>query len=82
MSDNENFGRGANKPHHRKEKGKKGKKRQNENESGLNASQDNDKSKDSDNEKLDFKAAKARNPRAFALQSFVAAERQFRRFLN
>ena len=27
----------------------------------------------------DFKKAKLRNPKAFALQSYVAAERQFRR---
>ena len=30
----------------------------------------------------DFKKSKLRNPRAFALQSFVAAERQFRRLVS
>ena len=29
----------------------------------------------------DFNKAKLRNPKAFALQSFVAAERQFRRYV-
>lgn len=32
-----------------------------------------------DNDKDEFDKAKAKNPRAFAINSFVAAERQFRR---
>lgn len=38
-----------------------------------------DKAKTEKHDKSDFDKAKSRNPRAFAINSFVAAERTFRR---
>ncbi|CAF0887412.1 unnamed protein product [Brachionus calyciflorus] len=72
----------ANKSHHRKQKGAKAKKRDNKKDSFEVNDKDSDtenKSKKIDDDDDDYRKAKARNPRAFALQSFVAAERQFRR---
>ncbi|RNA29423.1 ribosome biogenesis BMS1 -like protein [Brachionus plicatilis] len=68
-----------NKSHHKKQKGAKAKKKDNR----KNFETVNEKSGDKKNESFetedDYRKARARNPRAFALQSFVAAERQFRR---
>lgn len=69
----------ANKSHHRKQKGAKAKKKDNKkNFETVNEEPDGQKNESFGNED-DYRKAKARNPRAFALQSFVAAERQFRR---
>lgn len=75
----------SNKSHHKKKtkkaKGKNGRKQDDfdDVESG-ELDQKND-SKNGANEDFDenYKKARDRNPRAFALQSYVAAERQFRR---
>jgi hypothetical protein len=42
----------------------------------------NEKTKFFDTEVDDIQKAKARNPRAFALQSYVAAEKRFRRYFK
>lgn len=73
----------VNKSHNRKkEKYKKGKKNSSfedlENNQNADSKEDH-KERDILNDKDDYEKARAKNPRAFALNSFVAAERQFRR---
>ena len=75
MSDSENF-RQVNRAHNKKKKEKFRKKhaKPTENEEGHKSPDEADL-----NEKEKFERAKKKNPKAFALNSFVAAERQFRR---
>ena len=76
MSDSENF-KQVNRPHNRKKKDKFKKKNANEEDQGHKSP---DESELNDKEK--FERAKKNNPKAFAINSFVAAERNFRRFFN
>jgi ribosome biogenesis protein BMS1 len=82
----------VNRPHHRKKtKGNQSNKRststndkfidlEKKNKTSLDDNNENDKtSRTGRHETDDQKAARQRNPKAFALQSFVAAERKFRR---
>ncbi|RNA13178.1 Ribosome biogenesis bms1, partial [Brachionus plicatilis] len=68
-----------NKSHHKKQKGAKAKKKDNRKNFETVNEESGDKKNESFETEDDYRKARARNPRAFALQSFVAAERQFRR---
>jgi ribosome biogenesis protein BMS1 len=84
MSDDQGDTHQANKSHHKRQKGAKAKKRDK-----IKPNADNDMDAEAMDSKLaktshkdaddNYQKAKLRNPKAFALQSFVAAERQFRR---
>jgi hypothetical protein len=77
MSDTEYSQSQANRPHRKKTRHPTKQKRS-KSESDR-PEDENDKQTKFDKNDDDFKKAKIRNPRAFSLNSFVAAERQFRR---
>lgn len=77
MSDIENHQ--SNKSHHRKQKGAKAKKKDNKKDFETVDEESSEKKNEIFDNEDDYRKARARNPRAFALQSYVAAERQFRR---
>lgn len=82
MSDNENYQ--VNKSHHKKKSAKKFKNKGNKDfEDTEENKDDNKEAKSQKGDEFDenYRKARERNPKAFALQSYVAAERQFRRFL-
>lgn len=79
MSDGESHHRQVNKSHHKKKQtGKRNSKKPQAFEEIVNEP-DEKKPKNGDNFDDNYRKARDRNPRAFALQSYVAAERQFRR---
>jgi hypothetical protein len=78
MSDNENYQ--VNKSHHKKKSAKKFKNKGNKDFEDTEENKDDNKSQKGDEFDENYRKARERNPKAFALQSYVAAERQFRRF--
>lgn len=85
MSDNEVHKHQVNKSHHKKKTAakkhvKKAKTFEDLSKKGEDETQNyNDKDNSKDTVEENYRKARERNPRAFALQSYVAAERQFRR---
>ena len=78
MSDSDD---GANLPNRKNKNLKSARKQNKKNSLGEKAEDDakGGEASNGDGGGDDYKKAKLRNPKAFALQSFVAAERQFRR---